>query len=102
MLTLRELTQSFLMQPSVLTPLLASVHHSLFSWPVLGVLVALVLLVPSWFVGGPSRVGFMLPSSSIELILPQSMQGTGFPALYPHAGGCRRWPECSDGHFKSA
>ena len=109
MLTLRELTQSFLMQPSVFTPLLASLHHSVFSWPVLGVLVALLLLAPSWFVcsTASSARGLIMPVSSScgsghELLLAQSIQGCSAAPIYPHAGGGRRWPECNDGHYKSA
>jgi hypothetical protein len=73
MLALREVTQSFLLHQFVVG-LLAS-HQGLLSWPVLACGGALLLLAPSWLV-----------SSSRQLLLP----------------GPRRWPECADGHFKSA
>jgi hypothetical protein len=65
MLALRQLTQSFLPQD-----LLAVVGSSkLLSWPVLGLLAALLVLAPSWVV---------------------------------RTARTRRWPDCSDGHFKDA
>jgi hypothetical protein len=93
MLTLRELTQSFLMQPSLLTPVLSSLHHNVFSWPSLGVLAAVLLLAPSWLVSR-SLGGVFLGQSGLSrqaLIQP----------FTPTVSG-KHWPECSDGHFKSA
>jgi hypothetical protein len=92
MLTLRELTQSFLLQPSFLAPVLSSLHHSVFSWPALGVLAAVLLLAPSWLVSrsfGGVFLGQQALSRQASLSFPQTVSG-------------KHWPECSDGHFKSA
>jgi hypothetical protein len=92
MLTLRELTQAFLMQPSLIPPVLSSLQHSVFSWPVAGVVVALLLLGPSWLVS-------CCASGTRTMVLPSSHDLV--QQSYPHFPG-RRWPECADGHYKSA
>ena len=100
MLTLRELTQSFLMQPSLLTPVLSSLHHNVFSWPSLGVLVAVLLLAPSWLVSR-SLGGVFLGQSGLSRqasIIP----GSGMSQTFAPPVSGKHWPECSDGHFKSA
>lgn len=91
MLALRELTQSFLPQQSFLGPLLTSFHHHLLSWPVLGVLGALLLLAPSWLAS---------VVSSTTRVLPIATHHT-HPLLPPSSCG-KRWPECAEGHFKEA
>lgn len=52
MLTLRELTQSFLLvHPASWVAWVTSGSQMFLSWPVLGAIVAALMLAPSWFVG---------------------------------------------------
>ena len=87
MLALRELTQSILPQQFFLGQLLTSFHNHLLSWPVLGVLGALLLLAPSWLASVVSSAR-IIPTHHSHPLLP------------PSCG--KHWPECAEGHFKEA